>query len=423
MVAKAFAANGDTDLPKEKRSALNSAARLAGRVLLAAAAMSLVAAGDGMRAHAQVAATAGKRGFVTALGTGFMLDGKPFRVAGVNNHYLTFGTALEVTRVLDDAVAMNANVVRTFVQPVIGSRDGTTVPTIWDWRSRADSSDLGVHGAYMAYWDTERNAMAVNEGPDGLQKLDFLVSEARKRHLYLIIAFLDFWDYTGGAQQMRAWYASQDKNTFFFQDARPKRDYKELVKTLLTRVNPLTGTAYRDEPAILAWDLMNEPYAEPPSLYLSWVAEMSAYVKSIDRNHLVASGHANVDNRMSDLSIDTIDFGTWHGYPLYYNLTVEQFDQLIVEFCNLGAARGKPVLLEEFGYARSNSDYIDAYGKWLNTLAHAPRCAGWLVWRLVSRQANNRYPKDEYDQFDVHRDGGGLWTALQAAAGALSREP
>lgn len=66
---------------------------------------------------------------------GFLLDGKPFRVAGVNNHYLTFGSSGEVTRVLDDATAMGANVVRTFLQPVIGSLDGR-VPTIWNSKAR-----------------------------------------------------------------------------------------------------------------------------------------------------------------------------------------------------------------------------------------------------------------------------------------------
>ena len=39
--------------------------------------------------------------FVRASGTAFILDGKPFFVTGVNNHYLTFASQNEVTRVLD----------------------------------------------------------------------------------------------------------------------------------------------------------------------------------------------------------------------------------------------------------------------------------------------------------------------------------
>src|ERR1700692_3667442 len=82
-----------------------------------------------------------KLGF-SVTGTAFTVDGKPFFVTGVNNHYLTFGSRDEVTRVLDDAVAMDANVVRTFLQPTIGSLDGS-VATIWNWRNGADVMNEG----------------------------------------------------------------------------------------------------------------------------------------------------------------------------------------------------------------------------------------------------------------------------------------
>ena len=121
----------------------------------------------------------------------------------------------------------------------------------------------------MLYWDTTNNRAGFNDGPNGLQKLDFLVAQAAKRNLKLIIAFLDFWAYTGGAQQMRAWYGSEDKNTFFFRDPRTKQDYKDWVSHVLNRVNPLTKIAYKDDPTIFAWELMNEPNIEPESSSIS----------------------------------------------------------------------------------------------------------------------------------------------------------
>jgi mannan endo-1,4-beta-mannosidase len=353
--------------------------------------------------------------FVKTSGTAFTVDGKPFFVTGVNNHYLTFGSKDEVIRVLDDAVAMGANVVRTFLQPVIGSLDGK-VATIWNWRNGADASSLGVGGAYLLYWDPHEGGMAINDGPNGMEKVDFLIAEAGKRHLRLVIAFLDFWAYTGGAQQMRAWYKSTDKTGFFFDDPRTKRDYRNWVSHVAQRVNPLTELAYRDDPTIMAWELMNEGNARPEALRLAWTAEMSAYVKSLDPNHLVGSGHANVDPKLSDLTIPTVDFGTWHGYPLYYNLTVRQFNDAITEFCGIAGRVDKPVLLEEFGYARSNRDSAEAYALWLDTLANDSNCAGWLVWRLVSRQDSGRYPVDEHDQFDIRNDGNPIWHVLQDAA-------
>jgi mannan endo-1,4-beta-mannosidase len=367
--------------------------------------------------------------FIKTSGTNFTLDGRPFFVTGVNNHYLTYGSQDEVTRVLDDAVAMGANVVRTFLQPVIGSLDGSK-PTIWDWRLEGEASNLAVKGTYLLHWDPSQNRMAINDGVNGMQKVDFLIAEAGKRRLRLIIAVLDFWAFTGGAQQMRAWYGSRDapgvqrqyntdlskeKSKFFFQDPRTKRDYRTWVSHVVQRVNPLTGLAYRDDPTIMAWELMNEGNAQPEALRLAWTTEMTAYVKSLDPNHLVTSGHANVESKLSDLTIPTLDFGTWHGYPLYYKLTVQQFDSLITEFCRLAVRAGKPVLLEEFGYARSNQNFAQAYAMWLDTLTRDRNCAGWMVWRLVSRQDSGRYPVDEHDQFDIHHDGGALWNILKAA--------
>jgi mannan endo-1,4-beta-mannosidase len=372
--------------------------------------LALLSAPSTVSAADDVSATS----FVKTSETGFTVGAKPFFVAGVNNHYLTFGSQDEVIRVLDDAVALGANVVRTFLQPVIGSLDGS-VATIWNRRREGDASDLAVNGTYLLYWDPRASRMAVNDGANGMQKVDFLIAEARKRHLRLIVVFLDFWAYTGGAQQMRAWYGSWDKSGFFFRDSRTKRDYRTWISHVVQRVNPLTGLAYRDDPTIMAWELMNEGNARPEALRLAWTAEMSAYVKSIDPNHLVSSGHANVIEKLSDLTIPTLDFGTWHGYPLYYRLTVGQFTDLITEFCQLAARAKKPVLLEEFGYARSNRDSAEAYAAWLDKLTRDPNCAGWVVWLLVSRQDSGAYPADEHDQFDVRNDGSAIWNVLKGA--------
>jgi mannan endo-1,4-beta-mannosidase len=356
-----------------------------------------------------------RAGFVGRSGTHFVLDGRPFDVAGVNNHYLPWGSDKEVIQVLDDAIAMHANVVRTFIGPVIGSPDGA-IPTIWSWKSAADSSNLGVRGTYMVYWDPARPGMAVNDGANGLQRLDALIAEAGRRHLKLIVAFLDFWAYTGGAQQMSAWYGSRDKYTFFAADPRTRTNYKQLVRHILTRINSITAQGYKDDPTIFAWELMNEPDIRPQSLLRDWISEMSAFVKSIDPNHMLGTGHANVINRLWDLSIPEVDFGTWHGYPAYYHLSPDQFDALIRDFCTIGRNYDKPVLLEEFGMARSDSRQLASYRRWLDTIRQNPDCAGWLVWRLVSLQDQGRYPQDEYDQFDIHNDGSLVWDALKQAA-------
>ncbi|KAG0492768.1 hypothetical protein HPP92_006166 [Vanilla planifolia] len=79
----------------------------------------------------------------------------------------------------------------------------------------------------------------------------------------------------------------------FFTNAVVKGYYKNHVKTVLTRYNTLTGTAYKDEPIIFAWELMNEPRCLSDSsgnTIQAWITEMAAHVKSIDQNHLLEAG-------------------------------------------------------------------------------------------------------------------------------------
>lgn len=74
--------------------------------------------------------------------------------------------------------------------------------------------------------------------------------------------------------------------------------YKDYVKTLLTRKNTITGVVYSEDPTVFAWELANEPETspnyeinlgiKPGSLVYNWLDEMSAYVKSLDPNHMVS---------------------------------------------------------------------------------------------------------------------------------------
>jgi len=271
----------------------------------------------------------------------------------------------------------------------------------------------------MLYWDTRKEGMVINEGEEGLERVDFLINEARKRNLRLIIAFLDFWPYTGGAQQMRAWYGSRDVYTFFAEDPRTRRDYKQWVENVVLRINSRTGIRYRDDATIFAWELMNEPDIHPAALLKAWVKEMSLHVKKLDPNHLLSTGHANIYDRFADIELETIDFGSWHGYPVHMRIPPVRINEMIGEFCALGKKYEKPMLLSEFGWARSNATQVAVYGKWLETIYANADCAGWLVWRLVSRQDHGKFPEDAHDQFDIRNDGGPLWQVMSTAAQRL----
>jgi mannan endo-1,4-beta-mannosidase len=122
--------------------------------------------------------------------------------------------------------------------------------------------------------------------------LDFVISEARKNKIRLILSFSTNWEAYGGKAQYVKWgreagltLSSEDA---FFSDTTLKTYFKNHIKTILTRVNTITNVAYKDDPTIFAWELMNEPrFLSDPSgdTLQAWIEEMVVYVKSIDRKH------------------------------------------------------------------------------------------------------------------------------------------
>lgn len=78
-------------------------------------------------------------------------------MAGTNSHYPGWDSRAEVDDLLLNAKAMNSNVVRTILHSAIGSLDGTTKPTKWNWQSTGDTSNMGMHGVYLIYWNPSTN--------------------------------------------------------------------------------------------------------------------------------------------------------------------------------------------------------------------------------------------------------------------------
>lgn len=72
---------------------------------------------------------------------------------------------------------------------------------------------------------------------------------------------------------------------FYTNDAAQKL-YFDHVKAIIARTNKYSNLPYTQDPAILAWELANEPQHPPQK----WVRETAALIKSLDPNHLVATG-------------------------------------------------------------------------------------------------------------------------------------
>jgi mannan endo-1,4-beta-mannosidase len=122
----------------------------------------------------------------------------------------------------------------------------------------------------------------INTGADGLQRLDYVVASAEARNVKLIINFVNNWsDYGGMAAYVTAFGGSQ---TSWYTNTAAQTAYQAYIKAVVSR--------YINSSAVFAWELANEPRCNgcDTSVLYNWIKTTSAYIKSLDSEHMVAIG-------------------------------------------------------------------------------------------------------------------------------------
>ncbi|XP_054825155.1 mannan endo-1,4-beta-mannosidase 7 isoform X2 [Prosopis cineraria] len=255
--------------------------------------------------------------------------------------------------------------------------------------------------------------------------LDFVIAEARKHGIKLILSFVNNYESFGGKKQYVNWARSKGQyltsDDDFFRSPVVKGYYKNHVKTVIGRFNSFTGIHYKDDPTIMAWELMNEPRCTSDRsgrTIQAWIAEMASFVKSMDRNHLLEAGLEGFYGQSTpqrkrlnpgfDIGTDFIannripgiDFATVHCYPDQWLSTTN--DQYQLSFLNnwlgahfLDAQYGlrKPILVAEFGkswkdagYSTYKRDQIfnSVYYKIYASAKRGGPAGGAMFWQLLT---------------------------------------
>ncbi len=337
----------------------------------------------------------------------FILDGKPFCFSGTNNYYLPWKSTKMCDDVLLTAKEMNLTVMRTWGNQERGSLDGSVPNT---------DGDGTKEGVYYQYWDKEKQRPAYNDDDKtGLGRLDYVLHKSRELGIKVILTLTNNWQDTGGMDQYVKWYGGKCHHEFY-TDARIRVAFKDYIKHLVERVNHIDGVPYRDDPAIFAWELANEPrminYAKydchtgwDKTTMVTWVDDVSAYIKSIDSNHLVAVGDEGFLNsgghwlfeatdgvdHEAVTAVNNIDFGTFHLYPDNWQTGLKVLQRFVQE--NLDSARklGKPTVLEEYGVTVQRNDKKEIWKGWerrevsyknWNELLLRGGAAGSMFWIL-----------------------------------------
>lgn len=396
--------------------------------------------------------------FVYANGTQFMKDGSPYYYGGTNCYYLTYKSPTSVQNVMNDCNDMGLNVIRIWGNLDVGKKtdklqkDNKT--PVFEGNNDGEGSKDGV---YFQYWDDEQKKPVVNEGENGLRRLDYVISEAEKHNLKLIITFTNYWEAFGGMGQYVKYLQMlngttpasgqvQEKDVCeFYTNETIKGWYKDYINTLLNHENYYTKEKLKDSSAVFSWELANEPrctidgngseFCQNDILY-KWAKEMSEYVKSIDSNHMVSigdegfynygfqeankigpsavySGYYGVDFEKL-MTIDTIDFGTPHMYIDQWGFTGDNDLDWIKRHAQTTQNANKPIIFEEFG-VKDKTIRDTKYENYLSIVTgdkyEGIEYQGFNYWMIASfvddnqqKQLGNtgKYYYQDYDQYTVY---------------------
>ena len=402
-------------------------------------------------------------------GSSFIAGGAPFRYVGWNEYDLFTRTDQTIAhlQLTGEGTVLQKGTVRT-------------------WQEQIDRQMLEAerrHLDVLRTWafDENHESVAFQPGPGqyneaAFTRLDYIMASARKHHIRVILTLANYWPDYGGIGSYASWLGLPNK-LLFFTDARAQDLYRRYVAHIVNRVNTVDGIAYKDDPTVFAWELMNEPrsdcaddptpdhrYCDPSgSTVRSWISTMGAYVKQLDPEHMVATGgegHGFVptgsggqgiqwarDNEGDGnapylvQNVPQVDFFTFHPYPnaSWARFTAQTTQQLVTALTRVGVSLGKPTVMEEYGIDRQQPLYdLDGHllspadprypavrVQWYQFMlddVYGSRGAGSNIWQLADWHDNSYNVNLYLPGPDTARDAP-LASALAQEAERVGRPP
>jgi mannan endo-1,4-beta-mannosidase len=232
-----------------------------------------------------------------------------------------------------------------------------------------------------------------------LKGLDFLLNELGKRDMKAVMVLNNYWQWSGGMaqyvnwqsgepiidpDQTGDWYGFMSQSATFYGNSQANHIFKEYIRKVVTRTNSITQVPYSQDPAIMSWQLANEPRPHPHSLedsqlagqYIQWVDHISGFIRELDSNHLISTGNEGLAGSLEDSSmylkahsLANIDYLTFHIWPKNWGwykagqaeetfpIALENTRHYFNKHIGFANLLNKPTVLEEFGIGRDGESF------------------------------------------------------------------
>ncbi len=271
-----------------------------------------------------------------------------------------------------------------------------------------------------------------------LQGLDYLIAELEKREMTAVLFLNNSWEWSGGygaylewagcgpVPDWSDWTIAQNYHCQFVKNDSAKAMAERHVRFIVSRTNTVTGKPYSESPAIMAWELANEPRAfardsVTKACFAEWVEAQAKLIKSLDSNHLVTTGSEGLEGCEEDSALfrkihafPEIDYICIHIWPYNWrwlgpasgpltNGLAKNGETSVVDSVPFASRMtraymdrcwdvvkelNKPMVLEEFGYPRdgyrielnSTTQGRDSYYEYAFSLMDEGKLQGCCFW-------------------------------------------
>jgi mannan endo-1,4-beta-mannosidase len=302
---------------------------------------------------------ASSKDFVTVNGTNFELDGKTYHFCGTNYwHGMNLGAPDKgnQTRLREELDQLQAKGLKNL--RIMGNTQGPN--------GKPKRIDPALE------YDKGKFAEDIFKG------LDIFLYEMGKRDMKAVVTLNNFWEWSGGFPQYFEWF--KGRYNLYPTGTYGEKDLTDHLKDFITLIINRKNWAYqeyegktvlyKDDPAIMAWQLANEPRAGDCNVWKSWIEDTAKHIKHLDPNHLVSIGNEGTITGCSSHGneVPEVDYVTFHAWAQNWgwysprsrsglDRGIQRAQSYIDQNVDLNFKYKKPMVLEEFGLARNGNSY------------------------------------------------------------------